>query len=278
MTVTIKHETDAPQDITEKLVAVFGDKYIGSSFDGSAWAFKFAEDFVETSRAQGIIDGTESPAVAVEFAVPDDLDAPGVPKIYALALSEARDKHFHNIDYKRELTSPLFRRDFFEVPGLLTRIEWFRDEQLTDKVLVVSREYTTVPVVGITAKRTIRTWINNDGTENALAKDLGSVPYSPSGARAATKRRRENVIDSLEQDVITLLTSAGGDVQASIDLAQAFLVDLSADIDAFYKSGSIARITERLADASVLAAYPFLSTELQPGVTVGAYIVGALNY
>ena len=133
------------------------------------------------------------------------------------------------------------------------------------------------PVVGLVSKRTVRTWINNDGSENPLKKDLGEIPYSPSGSRSATKRRRENVIDSLEQNVIALLAQGGGGA-AAVGLAQSFLVDLSADIDAFYKSGSEQRIVDRLQTGELDESYPFLTQQIQPGVTVVDFIVSQLTY
>ena len=267
-----------PINVTRKLFHVFPEEFIGTSVQGSAWTFLFREGFSDVDRAEAVVLGDEVVKLPIEFEVPEDVNAPDVPKIYALAKEEAKEKHFHNINYNTELAQPLYRTDTFGEPGLLTKVEWYSDLAKTDLVLVVDRVYTVQPGIGLVAKSTTRTWINNDDTPHELVKNLGTVPYTPSASRSATKRRRQNVIDSLEQDVIGLLAQSGGDFAQGIELAQRFLAELAAPIDVFYKSGYTVDLINLISQPEVQEMYPFLVAEVQPGVTVAQFIASSLTY
>ena len=267
-----------PINVTRKLFHVFPEEFIGTSVQGSAWTFLFREGFSDVDRAEAVVLGDEVVKLPIEFEIPEDVNAPDVPKIYALAKEEAKEKHFHNINYNTELAQPLYRTDTFGEPGLLTKVEWYSDLAKTDLVLVVDRVYTVQPGIGLVAKSTTRTWINNDDTPHELVKNLGTVPYTPSASRSATKRRRQNVIDSLEQDVIGLLAQSGGDFAQGIELAQRFLAELAAPIDVFYKSGYTVDLINLISQPEVQEMYPFLVAEVQPGVTVAQFIASSLTY
>ena len=267
-----------PASVAKALRQLFPDEFIGKSLQGGEWSFLFVEDFSDTDRARAVILGEEVVDLPSEFEIPEDVTEPDVPKIYALAKEEAKEKHFHNINYNTELIQPLYRTDTFGEPGLLTKVEWYSDLAKTDLVLVVDRVYTVQPGIGLVAKSTTRTWINNDDTPHELIKDLGTVPYTPSASRSATKRRRQNVIDSLEQDVIGLLAQSGGDFAQGIELAQRFLAELAAPIDVFYKSGYTVDLINLISQPEVQEMYPFLVAEVQPGVTVAQFIASSLTY
>ena len=278
MAAQIRLTPENPANAVKSLRQLFPEEFIGQSVRGGAWTFLFVDGFSDIDRARSVILGEEVVVLPIEFEIPEDVNAPDVPKIYALAREEAKEKHFHNINYNTELAQPLYRTDTFGEPGLLTKVEWYSDLAKTDLVLVVDRVYTVQQGIGLVAKSTTRTWINNDNTPHELIKDLGTVPYTPSASRSATKRRRQNVIDSLEQDVIGLLAQSGGDFAQGIELAQRFLAELAAPIDVFYKSGYTVDLINLISQPEVQEMYPFLVAEVQPGVTVAQFIASSLTY
>lgn len=83
-------------------------------------------------------------------------------KIQKMANWEAKNKHFHNINYKTEMYSSLYpKREF--VFGELQKIDWYSDTALTDLVLTVEVTYNRNPLGFAVDRETHRKWVMENG-------------------------------------------------------------------------------------------------------------------
>lgn len=205
------------------------------------------------------------------------------PRIYSLAKHEAKEKHFHNIDYKKELNHKLQMSVTFGEPGLFTLAQLFEDEAKTIPVLDVIREYDIEPVTGkLLRKHTKRQYYNEDGSLNEEIKDSGWYTYTEEQSRAATHRRRVNITNKLESDMLNMLVQAAqGDpaVQAAnIAGGAAFMKALTPGINVFHMSGDNADIVSYVSDSTVQSTFTFLTQEVAPGVQAYQFIIAGVTY
>ena len=165
-----------------------------------------------------------------------------IPKIVDIAKAEAKSKHFHNIDYRKEISGSLFPKRT-KVQGEIVKVEWFRDKELTDLYLRVDISYTRDTIGTALERETTRTWINRDGSENSDTKVTEkSYIINQEDQTAEGKRRRENIVNGLEFPVLAMmmevLIPTGLSQQAVLLKGKAFLDDFEGEFDRFIKNSS----------------------------------------
>jgi len=204
------------------------------------------------------------------------------PRIVALQIDD-QGQHFHKINYKKDLIKTLQKTVIFGQPGLLTEATFYEDDEKTIPVLQVTREYQSDSVTGkLLKKRTKRKHWNEDGTENTEIKDGGWYTYTPEESRAATHRRRENITNKLESDMLDLLSSsAQGDPEVeeqNIAAGAAFMAALSPEITKFHLSGKKDGIEAFVSNTMNHTLYPFLLADVAPGVKAYQFIIAGVTY
>lgn len=209
-----------------------------------------------------------------------------VPKIIDFAVADAKKKDFQNIDYTKEVTHYWYRNDIWgngNEKGLLLGVDYFSDEARTDLVLKVRIQYVQDVFGNLVSKQTERIWVNRNGTDNEDTKIRDNVKiYTPLQSRNATDRRRKNIIQQLEGDLITLLLAAAAGDPAqqgvNLNLGVQFLTAAADSINVFYRSGNPADIIAFVQDADTVTAFPFLLMEVAPSYTAQQFIIDGISY
>lgn len=235
---------------------------------------------VHTSGAD--LNATEL-AELTSLVVNHDVNSYSVPRIIRLARYEAKEKHFHNIDYKKELENKLQMTVTFSEPGLMTQADLFEDEAKTIPVLSVKREYNIDATSGkIVAKKTTREYYNENGTINNYIKDTGWYNYTDEESRAATHRRRVNITNKLEADLLAMLVAgAQGNAEAeaaNIAGGAMFMKALTPAVSVFHLSGDISDIVSYVSNTVNQTTYPFLLADVAPGVKAYQFIIAGVTY
>lgn len=207
---------------------------------------------------------------------------PKSPRIIGLQIDDD-GRHFHKIQYKRDLKITLQQTIIFGEPGLMTRANYFEDEEYTIPVLWVEREYQINPITGrLERKNTKRYYYCEDGTVHSHVKAPGWKTYTPEKSRDATHRRRKNITNQLEDQMIGLLAQMAGpdpaNQIASIQAGAAFMNELSPGISAFHLSGNIQTIVDFVNYPQTQQDYPFLLAEVSPGVQAKDFIIAGITY
>lgn len=135
-----------------------------------------------------------------------------VPKIISIAKAEAKSKHFHNIDYKKELTSSLIPKRT-ALQGEIVKVDWYKsldqDGNPTDLVLTVDIVYTRDESGFATYRTTTRTWINEDGSENDDKKITLKYYYvNHSEMIDEGVKRRGLLVSNIKLPVLTFMSEA----------------------------------------------------------------------
>lgn len=167
-------------------------------------------------------------------------------KIYDMAKEEARFKHFHNIDYKKELTSALIPKRTV-VKGEVTEVCWFKslDAEMkpTDLVIKVNIAYQRDATGFATSRVTTRTWINKDDSENT-DKKLTTKYYfvNPSDMIDEGLRRRKLLVNDLQIPTMTFMSEAlmplGYSQESVVLQGRAFMDDYEHDFNKFVDNSS----------------------------------------
>lgn len=124
------------------------------------------------------------------------------PKIILYAKEEAKDKHFHNIDYKQELISSLYAKRTM-VQGEITQVDWYSDVALTNKVICVEIVYVRDSIGFALSRTTTRKWINEDDTENPEFKVTNKdYTININEQLEEGQRRRKNLFNKLSLEVL----------------------------------------------------------------------------
>lgn len=205
------------------------------------------------------------------------------PRVVALQIRDEQ-KHFHKINYKKDLKITLQKTLTFDEPGLMTKAEYFEDKDKTIPVLTVEREYKIEPILGkLLEKRTKRTYYCEDGSIHPDIKDPGWYEYTPGESRDATHRRRTNITNNLEDEMLELLGQLGGSSEeekaASVAGGAAFMAELTNPLTVFHVSGTIQAIIDFVNDPAILAKYEFLLADIPgKGIKAKDLIVLRLTY
>lgn len=169
-----------------------------------------------------------------------------VPKIYSITKAEASTKHFHNIDYKKELIHALIPLRTV-TRGEVTKVEWFKsfDAEMkpTDLIIKVDVEYSRDTTGFATSRVTTRTWINEDGTDNEELKTTNKYYFvNPSDMIDEGLRRRKLLVNSIQIPTLTFMSEAlmplGYEQGAVVLLGREFMDDYENDFNKFVDNSS----------------------------------------
>lgn len=214
-----------------------------------------------------------------------DDNADWEPRIYDYAIVDSKKRYFQNINYLNEVSIYWHRRETWgsgNEKGLLLKVEYFADEEMTELVLEVEVSYQQDPFGNLVSKNTVRTWYLRNGTPHPDKKQKPSPKlYTPTESRKATMRRRENVVAQLEGQLIDMLKDPEATLEeqaASLTLGVQFLTAISSELNQFLNSGNIAGISTFVQEPSNQANFPFLLLELAPGYPVWQFIIDGVTY
>lgn len=131
----------------------------------------------------------------------DSVNAYGAkePKIYRMSNHHSA---FQEIDYTILNLFPVrtFRR------GELNKCEWFADNLLTDKVLIVEIAYDRDYLGYALNRTTIRTWINNDNSLNSLTKvTFKDYTINQGESTKEGKLRRGALVTNIERPILSAM-------------------------------------------------------------------------
>lgn len=171
---------------------------------------KFGDDDLRFTLSEGL---TQEESEALNDLVQNFADEDPevkVPKI--LSISKVKDKHFHAIDYKKELTQALIPKRTV-TQGEVTKVEWYKslDAQMapTDLVLKVDIDYQRDATGFATSRVTTRTWINEDESENTDTKVTNKYYFvNPSDMIDEGLRRRKLLVNSIQIPTLTFMSEA----------------------------------------------------------------------
>lgn len=167
-------------------------------------------------------------------------------KIYDIAKEEAKYKHFHNIDYKKELTQSLIPLRTV-TRGEVTKVEWFKslDAQYkpTDLVLKVDIVYQRDASGFATSRATTRTWVNKDETESQEVKATSKYYFvNPSDMIDEGLKRRKLLVNSIQIPTLTFMSEAlmplGHTQESVVMLGRHFMDDYETDFSKFIENSS----------------------------------------
>ena len=135
-----------------------------------------------------------------------------IPRIYSIVKGEAGAKHFHNIDYKKELSQALIPKRSVS-QGEVTQVDWYEalnssmvpEGHVLKVVIVYQRDSSGFAL----SRSTVRTWINEDGTENDESKITNKYYFvNPSDMIDEGLKRRKLLVSSIQIPTLTFMTEA----------------------------------------------------------------------
>lgn len=167
------------------------------------------------------------------------------PKIYNLAKAEAANKHFHNIDYKKELTQTLIPYRTI-VQGEVVRVQWFKsldeNSQPQDLVINVDIEYFRDDSGFALSRKTTRTWINEDSSNNDETKVTEKYYFiNPAEIIEEGVKRRKLIVSSTQiptLDYMKEVLSSDYTDEAIVLKGRAFMDDYEHDFNKFVDNSS----------------------------------------
>lgn len=176
-----------------------------------------------------------------------DIDpADKVPLIYSQTKAEASSKHFHNIDYKKELTSALIPKRTV-IHGEVREVTWFRDMNISTPevpVIKVTITYTRDAATALPLYRiTNRQWYNVDGTLNEETKTTMKYYFvNPSDQIDEGYRRRGLLVKTIQLPVMSMmvevLAPSGFDTSVILLKGRQFLDDYEEEFTRFIENSS----------------------------------------
>lgn len=177
----------------------------------------------------------------------------------------------HN--YVLGLNTKLFPVRTF-VKGELRSVYWYSDIEKKDLVLKVEVEYTRDLLGFAKTRKTVRTWLREDGTEHESTK-ISIKEYDPLAQIDEGVRRRGNIVKSIQMPILGFMLATIKDKSSKeiILMGRAFLKKYQTDFMAFQNesnSGIIQAILQADEEwlENIIAA---------PSTTVRDYIVNELD-
>ena len=141
-----------------------------------------------------------------------------IPVIYDIAKAEAKGKHFHNINYKIELTQSLIpERETGTVKGEVREVFWYKDMDVSDPqnptpvnpVLRTNVQYFRDPTGFATHRVTTRTYYNRDGSENSQVKTTTKFYHvNRQDMIKEGKKRRGLLVDSIQIPTMNVIAGS----------------------------------------------------------------------
>jgi len=207
---------------------------------------KFNDDEIRFTLSE---DLTEEENSSLDSFIENFLDSNPevlIPKILSIAKAEATTKHFHNINYKKELTQALIPLRTV-TRGEVTRVDWYRslDAEMipTDLIIRVDITYSRDETGFATSRITTRTWINEDESENTEVKVTNKYYFvNPSDMIDEGLKRRKLLVNSIQIPTLTFMTEAlvplGYEEGAIVLLGRHFMDDYESDFSKFIENSS----------------------------------------
>ena len=159
------------------------------------------------------------------------------PKIFDLVNDEVKKKGPLAIDYRVEILSPLYPKRTM-VKGEVQKVEWFKDRDLTDKVIDVTISYVRDAFGFATERTTTRTWVMSDESSYPEQKITNKV-YSPNEMISEGYIRRQNIVDFVQLPTLQfLLETEQGDPNTIILMGRSFLDRMKDVFDNFVSNSS----------------------------------------
>lgn len=222
-----------------------------------------------------------------------------IPKIYDMIKSEAKGKHHHNVDYKKEVIGALIPKRTI-VKGEVTQVDWYAgldgSMEPIDLIIRVKVDYTRDATGFATNRLTTRTWINRDGTDNIETKITPKYYFvNPSDMITEGYKRRKLLVQNIQIPTLTFMTEALmplGYTQESVVLkGRAFMDDYDADFNRFVENSStitdpadpdvgLKSIVVRLRDEATLDYVEWLDKappSLGGAITIRQYLMGEFD-
>ena len=170
------------------------DTYVITGF----WAKRLKSNGFDMDSICTAVFGTNLLAQATDIAGFE-------PKIMDIAgqcpeMAEAVD--FRTINYRTGLTDSLYPKRTME-HGEIVRVEWFRDIELTDKVIDVNMNYVRDGYGFALERQTTREWIMKNGEPHAnkkITKKRYDINFNDQIKEG--KRRRENIVNDVQKPAL----------------------------------------------------------------------------
>lgn len=176
----------------------------------------------------------------------DDDPEQKTPKIYDYVKSEAKGKHHHNIDYKKEIIGALIPLRTVS-RGEVTKVDWYYNlnasMQPENLILTVDINYTRDASGFALNRTTTRTWINRDGSNNVETKITPKFYFiNTSDMITEGYRRRKLLVQSIQIPTLTFMTEAlvplGYTPESVILKGRSFMDDYDSDFNRFVENSS----------------------------------------
>lgn len=184
---------------------------------------------------------------AIIVAFVDTDPAVKIPLIMGMAKAEAHGKHFHNINYKMELTSALIPLRTV-MQGEVREVTWYASIGAgnipVNPIIKVTIAYTRDLATSLPIYRTTtRQWYNIDGTLNEESKVTMKFYYiNPSDQIEEGDRRRDLLVKSIQIPVMNMmvevLTGTGLSIGSILLKGRQFLDDYKEEFDRFVSNSS----------------------------------------
>lgn len=198
-------------------------------------------------------------------------------KEYEYRKSDAPIEH----NYVSGLSTSLYPRRTF-VKGELQKVEWHSNTECSDLILKVDISYTRDPIGFAIERETIRTWVNEDETENKDKKTtkknytINEIDQIQEGIR-----RRGNIIKSLQKPILGLMIITKDQDPALTGLSDGEIVLVGRDFLKLHQSSfqSFESESHKQIQTDIVAATDqWLSNVIDGnGTTVRDYILNELN-
>lgn len=196
-------------------------------------------DIIEIFFAQAL---DEFDAAALDWAV-NNTTGNTYPKakILNMVKEEVGKLHYSDINYKIHTNTKLFNEMSF-IHGELQNTEYFLDEELTDKVLIVDNLYERDMLGSAVHRDTTRRWIREDGSLTdpiTKRKKYSNIEQIKEG-----KRRRGNIVDGIQLPIMGMMIEVLGvepynySSLAILSIGRDFLDDHEEYFNKFIKNSS----------------------------------------
>lgn len=169
-----------------------------------------------------------------------------IPAMYDIVKMEAKGKHHHNIDYKKEIMSSLIPVRTV-IKGEVQNVSWYKELDVSlvpiNKIINVDITYTRDTNGFATSRLTSRTWINRDGSNNSEVKTTNKYYFiNPADMIVEGTKRRSLLVSYIQIPVLTFMTEAlvplGYTAESVVVKGRAFLDDYESMFSKFVDNSS----------------------------------------
>jgi hypothetical protein len=185
------------------------------------------------------------------------------------------------IDYGTQLTIRVHPKNTFST-GVLTKIIYYASYNGTTYSLpVVEENYVYTYGAGNLASSRVLTikWYYDDGTISTDVKTMTKY-YASYEAIVESNRRRQNIIDALQLDIVGLIMQTNQVSQSSAMVTgSTFLDAYSAEVRSWLITPTLYALQNRLnAEVSGSTDFQWLFNAIGGGATIRSYLLSKINY